>query len=402
MIRAVQANPSASPQTVATRWVEAFHDSYEGNRSQTTKSAFDMGQYEAFSQAWRAVGTRLAANMSTNRIPVGMASQRSQKFTLAQLKDIVNWSDSMSVRTADADLRSKLSALRSAATAPGFRIAMRNRNGTDPSSPWVRRAGGLSVLLPSGSSFDAMPSEGPASFQAYAQLLPDHPWTRMLSSYLVGAPVKGYRDLAPHRYETYLVWDTTAARRGVDVDLWVLEPDGNLYVPWLGTISPNGTMSGDSHDSDAYFEGYALNRFVQAGRYKFYAHLHSDPRSVGTRVDLVYRTNVAHEFKSLYAPAYPVITKAKPMNADPATAFERIDAGEFTDVRYLAYWDVAPSGAPLAASPALAAEGPAELRTGDHVTPEQVRTVLENLGRKKVRSETPRSVARGPALPRPF
>jgi hypothetical protein len=383
MIRAVQADPSATPQAVATRWVEAFHDSYEGNRSQTTKSAFDMAQYDDFSIAWRAVGTSLTSTMSANRIPVGMASLRSQKFTLPQMKDIVNWSDSMAVRTADPDLRTKLAALRSAATAPGFRIAMRNRNGTDPSSPWVRRAGGLSVLLPSGAAFDAMPSEGPASFQAYQQLLPDHPWTRMLASYLVGAPVKGYRDLAPHRYETYLVWDTASARRGVDVDLWVLEPDGNLYVPWLGVISPNGTMTGDSHDSDEFFEGYAMNRFVQAGRYKFYAHLYSDSNRVGTRVDLVYRTDPALPFRSLYSPSFPSVSKAKPMVGDASASFSRIDAGEFSDVRYLAYWDVAPSGAPLMASPSLSASEESSLRSG--ITTEQMRTVLESVRRLKPR-----------------
>ena len=398
MIRAVQADPAASPQTVATRWVDAFHQSYEGNRSQTTKSAFDLSEYETFSTAWRAVGTRLAATMASSRIPVGMASQRSQKFTLPQLKDLVNWSDSMVVRTSDPELKAGLVALRAAATSPAFRIAMKNRNGTDPSSPWVRRAGGLSVLLPSGSAFDAMPSEGPASFQAYQQLLPDHPWTRMLSTYLVGAPVKGYRDLAPHRYETYLVWDTTAVRQGLDVDLWVLEPDGNLYVPWLGVISPNGTMSGDSHDNDGYFEGYALNRFVQAGRYKFYSHLHADPNNVGTRVDLVYRTNPALPFRSLYSPAYPRVSKAKPMIGEASATFSRIEAGEFSDVRYMAYWDVAPSGSAQNVAPMLGTHmtGGSEFRSVE-VTPEQVRTVLENLGRKKVRDGNARPLIRGPA-----
>lgn len=400
MIAAVQRDPTASPQVVATRWVEAFHDSYEGNRSQTTRSAFDMAQYAAFSSAWRAVGTDLTATMSTNRIPVGMASQRSQKFAFPQLKDLVNWTDSMAARTADHGLRTKLTTLRSAATAPSFRIAMRNRNGTDPSSPWVRRANGLSVLLPSGAAFDAMPSEGPASFQAYQAMLPEHPWTRMLAAYLVGAPVKGYADLAPHRYETYLVWDTASARRGVDVDLWVLEPDGNLYVPWLGIISPNGTMSGDSRGSDAYFEGYAMNRFVQAGRYKFYAHLYSDSNRVGTRVDLVYRTDPALPFRSLYSPAYPTISRTGPLVEEAAVSFPAIDAGEYSDVRYLAYWDVAPSGSAPITAPALAAHATVgEPKSTIEVTPEQVRTVRETLGTRKVRGA---AVSRRPALLKPF
>ena len=403
MFKALQASPTAPTRSIATQWVEAYHSSYTGNRSQTTKSAFDMSQYDAFSEAWQSVARTLTATMATNRVIVGLASQRSQKFMLPQLKDLVNWSDSMMVRTDDPELRSGLSALKAAATAPGFRIVSRTRNGIDPSSPWVRRATGLSVLLPSGASFDALPSVGPGSFEAYQQLLPNHPWTRMLASYLVGAPVRGYRDLAPHRYETYLVWDTASVSRGVDVDLWVLEPDGNLYVPWLGVISPNGSMTGDSHDNDGYFEGYAMNRFVQAGRYKFYAHLYSDSNTVGTRVDLVYRTSPATPFTSLYAPGYPSITKSLPIGTNAAPSFAEIETGQYSDVRYMAYWDVAPSGSPLLA-PFSPGTGPSEqqeseLRLAPGITPEQLKAVSSSLGRK-VRTG-PRGVTTGqiPHLP---
>ena len=387
IIKDIQAAPTSSTRSIATRWVDAFHNSYAGNRSQTTKSAFDMSQYDAFSRAWEDVANSLASSMAANRVIIGLASQRSQKFILPQLKDVGNWTDSMLVRTTHPELRSRLSALKSAATSPGFRIISRTRNGTDPSSAWVRRATGLSVLLPSGAEFDALPSTGPGSFEAYRETLPDHPWTRMLAQYLVGAPVRGYRDLAPHQYETYLVWDTVAASRGVDVDLWVLEPDGNLYVPWIGKISPNGSMTGDSHDNDGYFEGYAMNRFVQAGRYKFYAHLYADSNQVGTRVDLVYRTNPALPFTSLYAvPGYPSITKSLPISRTPTPSFSEIENGKYSDVRYMAYWEVAPSGstllAPLSPGALDATPEDSELRAPE-VTPEQVKTVLQYVVKRK-------------------
>ena len=209
----------------------------------------------------------------------------------------------------------------------------------------------------------------------------------MLASYLVGAPVKGYRDLAPNRYETYLVWDTAAVSHGVDVDFWVLEPDGNLYVPWLGVISANGALTGDSHDSDGYFEGYAMNRFVQAGRYKFFAHLYSDANSVGTRVDLVYRTNPALEFSSLYSPNYPALSKTVPIGKDLTPTFEKIEAGHYSDVRYLAVWDIAPSGSAqmLSLSPSVGAVPGSEsaLRTATEITPEQMRTVVRSSMERK-------------------
>ena len=88
-------------------------------------------------------------------------------------------------------------------------------------------------------------------------------------------------------------------------------------------------MTGDSHDNDGYFEGYAMNRFVQAGRYKFYAHLYSDTNAVGTRVDLVYRTNSSSPFTSLYSPSYPSITKSIPIGTNAAPSFAEIETGRY-------------------------------------------------------------------------
>jgi len=141
-------------------------------------------------------------------------------------------------------------------------------------------------------------------------------------------------------------------------------------------------MTGDSHDNDGYFEGYAMNRFVQAGRYKFYAHLYSDSNSVGTRVDLVYRTNTSAPFTSLYAPGYPTITKSIPISRNKAPSFAEIETGRYSDVRYMAYWDVAPNGSPLLAplSPgaANAEPGENELRASPGITADQLATVLRN------------------------
>ena len=311
-----------------------------------------MSQYDAFSGAWEAVANSLAASMATNRVIVGLASQRSQKFLLPQLKDVVNWTDSMLVRTDDPELRFALVG------AQGRRD--RARIPHHLANPERHRS--QLALGAAGDGTERAPAERrvvrraaecrPGELRGLsADCCPNHPWTRMLASYLVGAPVRGYRDLAPHRYETYLVWDTAAVSRGVDVDLWVLEPDGNLYVPWLGVISPNGSMTGDSHDNDGYFEGYAMNRFVQAGRYKFYAHLYSDSNAVGTRVDLVYRTNPATAVH--VAVCRRAIRRSRSRCRSAPTADTRHSprsrTGQYSDVRYMAYWDVAPSGSPLLA-----------------------------------------------------
>ena len=71
------------------------------------------------------------------------------------------------------------------------------------------------------------------------------------------------------------------------------------------------------------------------------------------------------------------------MPGEGPIAFSKVEAGEYSDVRYLAYWDVAPSGAPLMAAPSLSANEESSLRSG--ITTEQVQAVLESLRRAKSR-----------------
>jgi hypothetical protein len=88
------------------------------------------------------------------------------------------------------------------------------------------------------------------------------------------------------------------------------------------------------------------------------------------------------------------------MPGDATARFSSIEAGEYSDVRYLAYWDVAPSGSALNIAPMLGAKPTeAELRVRDEVTTAQVRTVMDNLAKRKVRSP---GQPRRPALPQPF
>ena len=148
---------------------------------------------------------------------------------------------------------------------------------------------------------------GSRSLAAYHAAYNGLAWEAFLSAYVNGgAGHDGYhRPGDGTQLETYLVWDNNAIAAGADVDFWVLEPDGNLYIPALGSVSPNGTFSSDSRDAGVNFEGYLTNRYVQVGEYKIYANLWTDPQDFRPQYDLAYRTDQTADFQLLYAPNFP-------------------------------------------------------------------------------------------------
>ena len=52
-----------------------------------------------------------------------------------------------------------------------------------------------------------------------------------------------------------------------DLDLYVIEPDGGIYAPWIGHASPNGYFSLDSRISKTDFEYYTARPVVRKGTY---------------------------------------------------------------------------------------------------------------------------------------
>jgi hypothetical protein len=115
----------------------------------------------------------------------------------------------------------------------------------------------------------------------------------------------------------------------------VLEPDGNLYIPYLGSVSPNGTFSSDSRDAGVTFEGYLTNRYVQVGDYKVYAHLWTDPQDFEPQFDLAYRYDQSAQFSLVYDPNFPSLSMLTPVEDDPTPSLAEAEAGDYTNVKYI-------------------------------------------------------------------
>lgn len=378
IIDAIQANPDATTRAVANTFVESYNASYNGNRASTTLSAYDTGGFAAFEAALDTLAGSLQARAGTLGSSISAAATASQKYHLPQLTDVGSFLDALRARVSDATLQGQIDAVKALALSSTLRIDSRARNGTGTmlgSTEDVSRSTGLTILMPSGVGDDQLPSTGPASLAAYQELYPDAPWTRFLTAYLTGSATTASVDQGTQRFEAYLVWNPNAIAAGADIDLWILEPNGNVYMPFVGTLTPNGALTSDSTDAQVAFEGYLTNRYIQAGTYYFYADLWSDPNGFKPVLDVAYRHGQTADFTSLYNPNFPQLSLDTSWRNDPAATFAKIDAGAYTDLKRVAFMTIAaPPGAQL--SPVVGTEhGPTAAPAGP--TPAQLERIRE-------------------------
>jgi hypothetical protein len=257
-----------------------------------------------------------------------------------------------------------------------------------------------------------LPNSGPGSLASYQALLPGKPWTQFLTAWATGgsggATTALFDQGEERRFEAYLVWEPAAVARGTDVDLMILEPNGNLYVPFLGTVTPNGHLTSDSYDTDTFYEGYLTNRFVQPGRYQFFALLFADPQNFRPNFDLQYRFAQANDFSSVHAPDYPELSTAVSWLNDPAFTIEKVLDEAYTDLKLAAYVDIGPGLAPsgmragttgTSVRPSLQRSGAAAQAAGaprTRITPEQASRVRQALRTRRAQAATAGAAATPP------
>ena len=407
IVKALRANPTASASAVGGMFADQFHQSYRNDRASTTTSVYDMSGFAAFERALDVLATDLRAGLTRLAPAVGKAASVSQKFSFPFLTDLGDFVDSLDAGVGDATVRSHIAQLRTAARNPAFRLRSYARNGSERKAAAVERATGLHVLLPSGESGDQLPATGPASFAAYKTLYAGKAWTLFLEDWLRGNATRTLIDQGEARFESYLVWDDGALAANAEVDIWILEPDGKVYIPFLGSVTPNGRLTDDSYDDGTFYEGYLTNRHIQIGNYRIYASLYADPQGFRPEYNLAYRFGQTNAFE-WFLEENGRLSKDRSWLNDPNATIEKIDQGAYTDLRPVALLDKTPAGAGRMNGAGGAA---VSLSVGDaRLTTEQLRTVRQLLvarqrdaaaGRVSGRSQAPSSQA-VPRLPRPM
>ncbi len=370
ILAAMQGNPTADPKTVAKIWADqygAFYAVTPNDKASTTISAYDLSQFATYDQAVGSVATQLQTNINTYAPTILGLLATTQKYSIPVLTDAGAFLDSLQQHVSDANLKAAIGVVLST-SAGSFRLANHARNGTagalgQPPHD-VSRSTGLQIVLPRGAGDDQLYASGPQSLATYQAEFAGKPWTNFLAAWAASLGTFAVTDQDTNRLEVYLGWDTAAVTHQADVDLWVLEPNGNVYIPHLGTVTPNGVMTGDSYEMHTWFEGYYSNRFIQKGQYKFYGNLWLDQQNLALVFQVYYRYSQGLPFQLLYPQPLPQFSLQNSWLNDPSVTWAKVDSNKYTDLRPTAFVTF-----PSPPAPALPASAPKALVASSDASP---------------------------------
>lgn len=334
----LRASPTMSPRQLATVSSDEFVASYRGTRNSVTKSAADMARLPQFTGAWDALAGELNTNLASHGAALGQAIPATQGYDPAYLRDLGDFLTRLRAASSSAVLHARIDALQ--AELGGIVVRNAFYSSTAYGAANVDRSTGVTVLLPSGGADDALPSEGPGSFASYKALYPSSAWTTFLDRWLASASESDYFDQGANQMEMALVWDSAGVSRGVDLDLWVVEPNGNLYIPYLGVVTPNGTFGGSSESLGTFFETYSSRRYVERGVYYFFAELYTDPQNFQPAFTFLYHSSPTAPWTDLYKAPYPRLSLASSWTSDPTPTLTEAVEGKYSDLKLAGFWDL--------------------------------------------------------------
>jgi hypothetical protein len=337
IIRALNSNPSMTPDQVSAMIVDRYYDSYANHGQGTTKSAVALSQLAAFDQTLNDAARYLTDNISSLRSPIRTAVAGAQSYNVPFFKDLKHSFERITAQSpqTNASLQPAINML----TATDFVIRNARREGTDPQSSTVANSYGLAISLPALQGDDKFQSSGNYSFENYQTQMPNHAWTDFLGQYMSGSAPSDSISIGNAQPEWYLVWAQQAITYQAEVDLFIIEPSGRYYTPLSGSVTPNGTLSPDSKQTGYPFEGYAFRQTIQAGTYYLVGLLRADPYNYQPYVNVLYRSSPSQSFTPVFNNSnLPWLSLQTSFRNDPNMTVQKVLNGNYTDLRLLDTW----------------------------------------------------------------
>lgn len=270
------ADPKTSPRDlsrlICTKFREFYASPPENGAQSITKSAVDMARFAAVDAAVAGLATALTAALPAERAAIEQARDAAQRYSFPGIRDLLDFVAQVRTRTQTADLLTAVQQVETAVAALVVENQFLTGNRPTPNGPPLNmdRSRGLSILVPRPDEFR---DQGGASFQAYQSLAGDaHPaWIDFVQVLIGGGGQPGPSPSTAGQFGVAVVWGDPSA----DVDLYVFEPNGDVAAPWIGSVSANGFLSGDSAQTGQPIESYVSRDRVDPGAYVVMVNLFS-------------------------------------------------------------------------------------------------------------------------------
>jgi len=270
----LKSRPTMTGAELSQSIVEKYHAYYStpGTRQEkTTKSAVDMARIPDLHSAMLNFADALVRDYDAVSGVVAQVQANAQKFEYAANLDLYDFTARIANRLPAGGVRQAALTVNNAVT----QAVIANRT----TGPAVNDAYGLAVFVPSLGqvSSDALYND----LQAYGRLacnqIRSTVWAQAVEKIVAGSQ----ETLHPGGFAFYVSWDTDA-----DLDLYVWEPNLELYAPWMGQTTPNGYFSADSLAVNESVEYYVSNDYVQPGDYDVLVEYYDNgPTGAGANVE---------------------------------------------------------------------------------------------------------------------
>jgi len=246
--------------TIVEKYYEYF--SSPGTRQQkVTKSAVDMSLLPDLHTAMLNFAEAIVADYDTVSGVVAQAQANAQRFEYAANLDLHDFSSRIANGLPAGRVRDTALMVNNMVT----KMVIANRTLGAP----VNNAFGLAIFVPAVGqvSSDTLYNDLREYNQLACNQVRATAWSQAVEKIVAGST----ETLHPGGLAFYISWDTDA-----DLDLYVWEPNLEIYAPWMGQTTPNGYFSADSLDVEESVEYYVSNDYVQPGDYHVWVEYYSD------------------------------------------------------------------------------------------------------------------------------
>ena len=264
ILTALKNRPTMSGRELSETIVDkyaAFYGGPDTRDEKITKSAVDMSQISDLHTAMLNFAEAIVNDYDTVSGVVAQVQSNAQRFEYRSNLDLYDFSGRIANRLPSGAVRNAALAVNNAVS----RMVVSNRNG----GTGVDDAYGLAIFVPSLGqvSSDALYND----LRDYNLLACNQARTTVWSQAVEKIVAGSQETLHPGGFAFYITWDTDA-----DLDLYVWEPNLEIYAPWMGQTTPNGYFSADSYEVGESVEYYVSNDYVEPGAYDVFVEYYSD------------------------------------------------------------------------------------------------------------------------------
>jgi len=270
ILAALVATPSMSARTLSQTIVNAYYNYYSDPAVRTegiTKSAVDMSLVGQLHTQVLALADGIVTEYNSISSTVTAAQQQAQAYEYAENHDLYDFADYLATYlTSDYDTKTAAADIMDTVTSM---VVANKTYGSE-----VADSHGIAIYAPTNNQISSASDD----LTSYGQLACNASRASVwLDAVNVMVDNSGDTDtvLEPGGFAFYVYWQDT----NTDVDLYVIEPSGTAYAPWMGQSTPNGYFSADSIDSGENEEYYAADDYVEAGDYDVMINLYDSSNS---------------------------------------------------------------------------------------------------------------------------